>query len=196
MVLGKVDLGNPIPVDPGSHVLAVTAPGRRPFRQEFRAVEGAPVRVLVPALEKDPAAAPAVAPATPPVAPPPLAPAPVTPAGDGLGGQKIAALVVGGLGVVGIGVGLGFGAAASGSWDDAEARCSGGALDRCDSEGIALGEDAASAATIATVGVVAGGALLVGGVVLWLTAPPPEERGAVGLGARIGPRGAAVVGSW
>lgn len=132
------------------------------------------------------------------IAPPAQRPteAPPTARTGGLGGQKVAGLVVGGAGIVGIAVGSIFGAIASSSWSKAQGECSPG---NCPSAAHALAatdhDSAVTAATISTVGFIAGGALLVGGIVVFLTAPRREEgtsTRAFTLVPNVGANGAAM----
>ena len=98
------------------------------------------------------------------------------------GPQRIAGVVVGVAGLVGIGVGSAFGASASSSWSSAKnGHCSGTPL-TCDMMGVSLAGDAKSAATISTAMFIAGPALLATGVIVFLTAPKatsPAKAGSV-----------------
>jgi len=73
----------------------------------------------------------------------------------------------------------------------------------CDAVGVALGEDAFGAAAVSTVGFIAGGAGLVGGTILFLTAPSgpaksttarPRFEAAPIVGFGVG--GASLRGVW
>ncbi len=76
--------GIPVPVDPGTHTIVASAPGRRSWQTTANVTSGGlPVVVTVPALEREVSAPPSVASApvaAAPVAPAPVAPAPVAPA--------------------------------------------------------------------------------------------------------------------
>jgi hypothetical protein len=100
--------------------------------------------------------------------PPPTTP---TPPPASRARQQVAGIVVGSLGVVLVGVGTGFGvdAASKLSRSNAAGHCD--AQSFCDDAGLALRHDAIGSATISSVGFIAGGALLAGGVILVLTAP-------------------------
>lgn len=112
------------------------------------------------------------APPVPPVVPP-GGERPVEPPGAGgkeVGStQRLLGVVAGGVGIVGIGVGTVFGLKAKSTYNDAvdgcdaEHQCPQGSLDKAD--------DASSQATLSTVSFIAGGVLLAGGAVLYLTAP-------------------------
>jgi len=93
------------------------------------------------------------------------------PADSSAGGtQRTIGLVVGGVGVVGLAVGGLFGLSAKAKKDDSLEHCPDDP-NRCDEEGVSLREDALKAANAATIFMIGGGALVAGGVVLYLTAP-------------------------
>jgi hypothetical protein len=98
--------------------------------------------------------------------------------------------VIGGVGVVGIGLGAFFGLQASSKLSDAKGKC-GDYPYECGNEAKDLQSSAKSSATVSTVGFVAGGVLLAGGLVLYFTAP---KRESVALG--FGPGSAFVKGTF
>lgn len=108
-------------------------------------------------------------------------------------GQRAAGLIAGGAGVVGLGIGAAFGLVAMSKNGDVKAMCT---IPACpDARGPALADEARSAATVSTIGFVAGGALLAGGVALYLTAPKREPRargGGLHLSPEVGRRMAGV----
>jgi serine/threonine-protein kinase len=122
-----------VPVDRGPHVLEFVAPGKRGVKATFTATQVATVRVDVPHLEPDAAVAPPVAPLPPSATPPqPAPPGPppaqtVAPPGasSGPSASRIAGLVVGGAGLVGLGIGTYFGLHASSLKSDANTACGG-----------------------------------------------------------------------
>jgi hypothetical protein len=168
------------PVDPGARVLEATAPGKQPLRMTVNvAGAGASARAVVPPLEN--AAAGAPSPVTTPTAPAPVAPAPPpppapTPAPEASSGsgQRIAGYAVAGVGVVGLAVGSVFGAMTMSTNEDALDLCK-DSDDPCTSDDVRrhrrLVDDAKSSRIISYIGFGAGGAALLGGVVLILTAP-------------------------
>lgn len=197
--VGHAEFGVAIPVDPGTHVVDATAPGKQPFAGKVDVAAKQANAALTVTLVDAPQAAPAPAPA-PAAAPAPApAPAPVTPEQPSgtWSGQKTVALIVGGVGVVGIGVGSAFGLIAKSKNDQALQNCRTSTL--CSQTGLDLTNDAKSAATVSTVAFVAGGVALAGGIVLWLTAPS-HASSATGLavsplvGSSVG--GATVSGTW
>jgi hypothetical protein len=172
-----------VPVDPGTYVVRVEAPG---YRGAELSVEVGPrgdeARATVPALEPDPQAKPSDSSDTGPStgAGPGDTAGGVTgsgPVDDGGGmptGRKIAIGVAGG-GVLAIGVGAIFGVRASGLWDDAKSHCVNGDFDNCDGEGVSLSNDARSSANLATVAFGVGVAAVAAGAVLWFLNPPGAQ---------------------
>jgi hypothetical protein len=200
--VGHGELGTALPVDPGTHVIEANAPKKQPFTIKIEiAAKQADARVTV-TLE-DAAEASTPPPPGPGGAastnPAPLAPASTTPAesSSGLGTQKTIAIVVGAVGIVGLGVGGAFGLVAKSDNDQALQNCRTSTL--CSPRGLSLTSDAKNAATFSTVGFGVGAAALVGGVVLWFTAP---RSGTATTGVRATPMvgrsyaGAAVGGAW
>jgi hypothetical protein len=173
--LDPATFGAVLNVDPGTHRIVAAAPGFEPFAQTVTLAESKTVTLAIPDLK--PVAGPVPVPATPrseqqtmatePAAV--IAPSPT---------RRYVALGIGAGGVVASGVGLVFGAKARSTYGDAQALC--GASLRCSptdyDRGNHLIGDARSSAAISTVLVVAGGAAIAAGVVLWLTAPAlPHE---------------------
>ena len=147
--------GDAVPIDPGTHTMRATAPGRVPWETKVSPGDaGTTATVKIPALEVEPVAAVVAPPTQPPHDLPPPPPA------STWGSQKTAAVVVAGVGVVGLGVGAGFGVAALVEKGNESGATRAGTSDTAYHEGnassVALGVGAAA--------VIAGG-------VLWLTAP-------------------------
>lgn len=164
--IAMAELGTPVPVDPGQHVIEASAPGHVAWSSKVEIAAGAGVtEVAVPALEAEPA---------PPVEPPPPAPVPVVAAsaGDARGQRHKLAYVVGGAGLGVIGASLVFGGLASSKWSDAKSHCTDG---RCDQEGVDLAGSARTMGNISTVAFIAGAGALAAGVYLYLSAPAARE---------------------
>jgi hypothetical protein len=168
--VGEAAWGAAVPVDPGSHVIEATAPGRRAWRREIAVGPNADRQVVqVPLLEPLPPtreprrAAP----------PPPDRPEPRPERTDDGSGQRTAGLVIGGLGIAAIGVGGYFGLRAFSRWEDRNAHCSDAG---CDPEGVRAGEDAERAAIIANVGIGVGLAAAGIGSYLLLSAGSGQEQ--------------------
>ncbi|HEY3500035.1 MAG TPA: tetratricopeptide repeat protein [Polyangiaceae bacterium] len=163
--------GVPIPVDPGQHVIEASAPGKSTWSAKVEVGAGASSeRVEVPKLEDAAAVA---------------APDSDSPSGASKSsgsGQRTVALVVGGVGVVGVALGTVFGLQASSSWKDAESACKNYPYE-CGTEGVSKADDAGGQATISTIAFIAGGVCLAGAAVLWFTAGSGEEKQvSVGVG--------------
>ena len=103
--------GMSVAIDPGDHLFEASAPGYKPWRSRVVAEAGKAVTVSVPALEPDANATRAAS--TPAKSIPAesasvrkqRAPEPPPSTPSGLGGQRVAALVVGGAGLVSTAVG-------------------------------------------------------------------------------------------
>lgn len=155
--------GVPVAVDAGDHVIEASAPGKQPWKGSVRvARDAAKASIEVPELGDVPAAERAAAP-----------PDHIEPPKDEhrptLSGRRIAAIAVGGAGVVSIGVGAVFGLMAIGKKNDSESSCNvGGVSNACYPDGAPARHDAAVDGKISTVLFAAGGALVAGGVALWL----------------------------
>jgi hypothetical protein len=111
-------------------------------------------------------------------------PAPTEPAGASPGTSdsgrtlRITGLVVGGVGVAGLIVASIAAASAASSWSDAQSECSTTSCPQATYADARSKHDAAqSAATVSTIGFVAGGALAAAGVVLYLAAPASRPSG-------------------
>ncbi|MFO0613302.1 MAG: hypothetical protein U0414_11975 [Polyangiaceae bacterium] len=163
-------IGVPFPVDPGTQTVEVSAPGRQVWLGE--AVVNAPgvSKISVPKL------APGGA---------PQPPAGATPARDTSrgNGQRIAGVVVGSVGVAGLVVGAVFGGLAIATVGDIHDRglCDPTTPVRCSQEGLDLQDDANAQANVANIALPIGGAAVVTGIVLFVTAPrakpgPPPTK--------------------
>jgi hypothetical protein len=187
-------LGVPIPVDPGSHVIAVSAPGKAYWQATVELVEGKTETLLVPALQPAADAPPATI-VAPVVVPSPVAksapPEPATesaPKKEWLSARAKIGIGVGAAGVVSIIVGSYFGLRAKSKWHDSKAHCDGLA---CDQAGVDLGSTARVSGNVSTalfaLGAVAAGT----GALLFITAPKLHESK---LGVGAAPSGALL--SW
>jgi hypothetical protein len=170
---GPGQWGIALPVDPGDHTVEATAPGRVAWKAIVR-VESRPgsMTVDVPALGPAP-------PATIADNPPSARSFWSVQRGVGLG--------IGAVGVVGIVIGSVFGAKAMRKNSESDPHCIPSEYLHCDSQGIALGEDAFKAAGVSTAGFILGGAGLVGGTIVFLTAPSGAPKSA-GLASRLAAR--------
>ena len=174
--VGRAVWGAPIPVDPGVHPVTASAPGYVEWKGQVQ-VEGpgAKASVEIPPL--------VLAPKAPPPPPPP----PPPPTGTA---QRVLGVVMGSVGLAGIATGSVFGFLAKSHLNDSSGHCTGSV---CDSTGDSALSDARSSATVSTVGFIAGGVLLAGGLAIYFTAPRGDSP-RVGLEAR--PSGFAVSGEF
>lgn len=179
-------LGTARILNPGAHVVVVKAAGRSDKRidAEARAAEASAV-MAEPGPPLPVAVTPPVAPVATPI--PPLASANV---------QRLVAYGIGGAGVISAVVGAVFGAQAIQAKNDPACSgsvCSTQAATQDQENGIADGNQS-------TVAFVVAGALVAGGVVVWLTAPKNAAQASSTLGFAVvpGPGGTSlgVVGAW
>jgi hypothetical protein len=174
-VLGAAMFGTSLPVDAGAHTVAVSAPGRRTWETTAQASESATMTVTIPQLQEEPVVGPIATGTGQPV-----------PASPGWSGRHTGGVVVAGLGLVGIGIGAVFGMDATGKHADSKAACP--SRTGCSARAIELEDQAKGSATGSTVAMIAGGAALAGGAVLFLTAGWP-----FGASAKDGKSGGAGV---
>lgn len=175
--------GKPLRVDPGAHTFVFTVAGQTPVTQTFviregekdrheKIVVGAP-SAPAPSAAATPAsaagAAPTALPATPPEPPP----------SSGLGTQRLLGIGVAGMGVIGVGIGSVFGLLASSAWSKAKDAC-GGDTSHCTDTASADSYKSTTNAdgTVSTIAFIAGGVLVAGGAVLFLTGKPHESGAA------------------
>jgi serine/threonine-protein kinase len=174
VLLGSAEWGVPIPVDPGAHTVSAEAPGRRKWATTVELARGPQTAtVTIPALAPEEPMAPRVA------AHDVEAPRPRPSEGNGGSAMRIAGASVASAGLVAIAAGTFFAFRAKSTYDDSNA--SGHCLkdNECDPTGLKSRSDAFSMATIATVGIGAGAAALVGGAVLFFAAPHREATVAI-----------------
>jgi hypothetical protein len=179
-------LGSPIPVDPGSLPLAVTAPGRVPWMQTIVVEPGPGVKeVTLPPLAPEAAQSAVPLPggggplppgdavaSRPPGVEPPSSRSPGRAGGWSTG--QIAGSAVAVAGLVGLGVGSVFGLRAFSENDDANRWCPGSSCTV--KQGLDANARARDAATVSTVAFGAGLACVAGGVLLFVLAPSAELK--------------------
>jgi hypothetical protein len=177
--VAQEELGFPIPVDAGAHVVVVSSLGRKTRTYDARVdADGQTATVRVDSLEDEsptPAPSSTAAPVSVPVAPTfttvPSAEHP--PESDRAAPRRWIGLGIGGLGLVGIAAGSAFGAVAMSKRDQSNGGpnppCN--ARDRCDASGLSLRKDAQNDASVANIAFIAGGVALAAGAVLYITAP-------------------------
>jgi hypothetical protein len=159
-------VGTPIPIDPGKHDVEVVAAGKRKWSIEVDVSTSASrVTVNVPNLGDGlQTRGPSM----------PAAPDPARYSGA----QRGVGIGVGVLGVMGVAAGTVFGLKASSDWSGAKTHCR-SYPQGCDSVAVTLAQDARAAGNAATVAFAIGAVGLVGGAVIFFTAPknPSTEKG-------------------
>ncbi len=191
--LGRATWGTALPVDPGVQRFEAMAPGKRPWSTEVTSVAGETVQLPVPALQDAPEDAPPGTATDAPVSGASAKRDTPKSAADTGSSQRTWGLIATGVGAVGLGVGSVIALGAKGKFDDSEPHCD---ATGCDPEGVSLRDDAVSQGNLATVIGGAGLAVMAGGIILYLTAPSGQERGAGSISVRIQAQGAAVRGVW
>ncbi|NUP12594.1 MAG: hypothetical protein HOW73_41650 [Polyangiaceae bacterium] len=164
VAVGAAQYGEAIPIDVGSHVVEVKAPGKKPWKQEVKVpADGAQLAVDVPELEDDPNAtaepegngtAPGTAPASKPTW--------LFPAGFIVGGVGVAALAAGGA----------LGGLALSKSSEAEDECPRGF---CSATGNELVAESGTFADVATGLFIGGGVLAAGGILMVILAPKGDD---------------------
>jgi tetratricopeptide (TPR) repeat protein len=175
--MGAPQWDTPVPVDPGERAIEVRAPGKKTWKTTVEIPESPEEVVLeIPPLDD--------APIDPDPRPNVQRVEVETPQE-----QRIAAYTLGSLGVAGLVIGGAFGGLAISRNEESQAFCPDDP-NRCRAEGVALRDQALTFAHVSTAGLAAGGALLVTGVILLLTAPDaPSEATEVAPEVSLGPLG-------
>ncbi len=156
----------PIHLDPGPHTLQATSTGRRTFRTAFVGVEGAAPRTIAIELPQTQANAIAAEPGA-------------ERTGDS---QRTLAAIAGGVGIAGIAIGSIFGLTSVTKWHRARSECA-SAPTGCSAEALDLEQTVRTDALVSTIAFGVGAAGVVGGAILWWTAP----RAAIRTGATVTP---------
>jgi hypothetical protein len=206
VLVDRAEWGAPIPIDTGSHAIDASAPGHKAWALRVEVTQdGSSATVTVPVLEAAPVEAPPPSSATaPPAGLSSPAVSPASPSADtgapNGGSQRTVGLVLAGLGVVGLGVATGFAVSAKSKYNDSLVNCQQppGNRDLCDAQGVTQRNDARTRGDVATVLFGVGTAALVGGAVLWLSAPHGASagRGVAALAVVPTVGGAVIRGAW
>lgn len=185
--------GTALAVDPGEHTFTFETADLPSIAKTFVIREAEKDRHEPIILGLPPAGAPATAtsPRGPLATMGATASGIVEPARAPLTGQKLAALVASGMGLVGVATGGAFGLIALSRRNEAQSVCP----DRCSTKaGVQDWSAAKSASNLSTASVVVGGIGLIGAAVLWFTAPSSGRGAHVRVGLGIGDL--RVVGAW
>ena len=187
--------GSALALDPGSHRFTFEATEQPPLTETLILHEGEQNRRESVTLESPrPAPAPA-----PPTAPPAAAPgvstdATMPPRSEQSGhGRRVLGLVVGSAGLAGVAAGGIFGALTFSTWSKANSECP--SHMGCPTSATNDRSSAVTFGTVSTVAFIAGGALLAGGLTLYVTAPK-DRAPSVALGADTTPAGLTVIGKF
>ena len=174
--LERSKLGTAEAVESGTISVEVSAPGKKTFATQLTAVAGQTTKFDIPMLVTQ--TGPLVGPVTP-TPPDPAINVATDPTvhGDPPAWQKPTGIVLLGVGVVGIGVGAAVGLSAKSKYNSAfdNGSCD-HTTNQCDAAGQSSVDSARSQATVSTILFAAGGALAVGGLVVFLTAPSSRAR--------------------
>lgn len=165
-VVSVAELGAPVPVDPGEHIIEARAAGWNDWSNKVSVVAPGIIEVVVPALGKAP-----VKIEEPKLEPDPAVVAP--PAQDANRPRRLLAYGIAGGGAGLFGVSLIFGAIASSRWGEAQNHCH---QNQCDATGVDLARGAQTMGNLSTGIFVVGVAAVATGVVLYFRARPSDPE--------------------
>jgi hypothetical protein len=171
--------GRAMAVDPGEHTFTFSVPGLAPVTRRLVLKEGEKERrerVVVgePVVRERP-------PTSTTVSPVERRPGRT---------QRLAGIVLTGVGLAGVAIGAVFGALTINDWSHSKSECASTANCPSHEQAVADRQSAITAATISDVGFIAGGVVVATGVAVWLTAPAGTEDTAavaVRLAPSLGP---------
>jgi serine/threonine-protein kinase len=183
----RASLGSPIPVDPGPHAVEAKIPSSRPWSAHVEVDPQHEAVVLIPALQ--PTASPT--------------PTPPRDAPNGAASERWRTptiVTLGSAGLVGLGLDAAFVVAAKARYRDSQSPSVCTSANHCTAQGQEARSVARTYGDVATVAGVAGGALLAGAAIVWLTAPKKAHRAnaALALDPVLGPStwGLSVSSPW
>ena len=186
--LGSGSLGAVLPIDPGRHVVVVTAPERSERRFDVEMAEGQSHHLMVEPGGLLPQPTSAALQGTPPVAT-----ASSSGKTGGIGTVRVIGIVVGSVGVAGLAVAIGTGLILPSKESAVLARCD--ADKRCDQEGYAAAQEGQTLAALNTTMWFAGGIVTGVGVALILAGGEDTKPStAIQLNPLPGGAGASVLG--
>jgi hypothetical protein len=168
--VGRGMWGTAVPVDPGRHVVVATAAGRKRWVSTVTVDKSGALTVSIPALAEGADETPPPDVKATPVDKPEETKTEVVSSKGSV--QRTLGIVIGGVGLVGLGAATYFGVTSKSKMDDSGKYCDG---DVCrEQAGLDLRHDAVAFQTAAYVSAGVGAAALIGGVVLFVTAPKDE----------------------
>lgn len=197
IVLDSAVLETPIPVDSGRHTVEASATGKQTFSTTIEISDKTrSVSVEIPELADE--SPPKTNASSIPQKTAPTTNETTNEKGEARGAwplQKTIGLVAASVGVVGLGAGGYFGLRTSSLWEEAQAYCENLI---CERQGVDLTSQAMTAGNIATVSVIAGSAFVLGGAILFFTAPSaaPSKPGRANVGVGFGPKSIIVGGAF
>jgi hypothetical protein len=174
--VGKAAWGTDVPIDPGQHVIVASAPGKKSWSNETQVPASArTLAVKVPALEDVPVPTSPAQDAQSTGMAAPVEADVSAPAGGGGSGQRVVGLVLGGVGLAGIATGTIFGLQSRSDNAKLEKLCLDGGGNTCaspedEARYNSIHDDAVRERLYGFIGFGVGGAALVTGIVLYLTA--------------------------
>jgi hypothetical protein len=180
-VVPSASLSTNLMVDPGKHVIVVSASNLPDRRYETTLEEGKSASITVEPGARESAPAPVVL--AKPTPPPPAAPPPST------SGKRIAGFVLGSIGVAGLGAGAVTGVMALSKKSELEKECPNPMM--CNSQGVAKASQGKTLSLVSTASLIAGGVAVGVGVILVVTGGN-EEKPATTVGLSPLPGGAAI----
>lgn len=173
VALGPAAFSTAMPVDAGQHKITATAPGRQMWETTVSAQDGKLAAVTIPALVPILVAESPATTTQPAPAPVPVASYAPPSSHDESSPQRTAGWVVGAVGLASLAVGGGFGIHSLLQHNKSDSHCTG---DLCNADGVRYRDRAITSGNIATATMIAGGAAVVGGLVLVLTAPKDRPQ--------------------
>lgn len=182
--------GSAMPVDPGKHVIEATAQGKQKWSKTIDvAPNGARTSVDVPPLQDDlPGTAAAQSSGASTSVSRDVA------VSSAASKQRTIAIGAGAVGVIGLAAGTFFGLKASSTWSEAKQGCNASLAD-CTTDAANLSHDAKTQATVSTAVFAVGIVGVIGGAVLWLTAPKSSEN-ETKVSFDVGPTGVLMRGGF
>jgi hypothetical protein len=213
--IGRSPLKDSVKVDAGEHVVSATASGYLPVEQQVSLNGKQQVALHWSLSSEEPSASttprasrstdtftqlpPALPASGTGIAPTPVnQPKPVqrdrTASSSG-GVQRGIGVATGGLGLVGIGIGTGFAIRSISKGNESDRHCRALA---CDAAGVELNRQSMDATKVSIVGFAVGGAALVSGITLYLTAPRATAESGMhhGFWVTVAVNGAALGSNW
>jgi len=163
LVIESAAFGVAVPVDPGTHVLTASAPGKPTWSKTVNAKEGTTEIVELTSLDASSDKT----------------------VGSTRSDQRTVGMVLTGIGIVTLGVSAGFGLAARSKWKESRAGCNDGTV--CNDEGYGLARDADRLANAATLSLIVSGIAIGTGVVLWIAAPSTKPTTSPAQGVHVAP---------